>query len=246
MPTLSPEGQAVLDIIRRRGTQQLERERPDRLDPIAQRVGLRSPQVAQMESIAREGVEGRVGEARTGLLMEELQRKRALEDFQRKVQEGRRQSFEQWQQQERMAGLGHEHALSQMEKGYEYDIKRMQEQDRLLQEREEREKKARRQQLIGNILTGVVGGALTGGIGGLVGGGLSVGQGALLGAVAPGAAVQQAMQPGTQQTQTPQFDMSQYLAGGNQFQAQYDPIQQVIQGYGSQQGFDVSHLQGGR
>ena len=205
---LSPEYQRILDLMRMRGDSELDRTREDRLAPLYERVGLRSPQVAAKEEEAVRDMVNRLSDAEIDLLYRQVVRGEQLEDADAARQFQTGMFGRQTAAQSRLAGeqAGHQMELQDARSAHERELLELQRQWQL--DDQKRAQKEAQKSALTNLLVSTGIGMATGGLGFLPGvsSGLSgMALGGLMGGPAAGQAAafnlfQQPQQASAQQT----------------------------------------------
>lgn len=250
---LSSEYQAVLDLLRRSAVEQYGVDREQILAPQQERLGLRSPQVAQLESEQMGGIRRQLMGTQADLTMRGVQRGEQLADTEsQRKHEGQRALqdwFNQFQMQEKQqAGqmAMQDKQLAQQQSQFDQTVKMQKDQIKA-------QKDAERKNVIKNIVM-MGANALTGGIMGAAQAGVGALQGAMLGGTGMaqlGATKnmfshlmgQQGQDTGYNPVQQYPSMLSQQLFGGNKFSgvgdispqsflSQYKDPSRVSGGYG--------------
>lgn len=181
---LSPEYSRILELMRGRGEKELARTREERLAPLYQRVGLRSPQVARQEAESAAELVGRLTDAEVDMLYRQVVRGEQLEDMeatrQAQIDAERRGVMSQSRLMGEQAGLREEQAVRDFGRQRQL-IEEQREYEERLRAKSEKEQ---RKSMLANLLTSAGLGAATGGLGlipGLAKGALGAIGGAVLG-----------------------------------------------------------------
>ncbi len=236
---LSKEYQRILDLLGERQTREMGRTREERLAPVYERVGLRSPQVAQTQREDVSDMVNRLSDAEVDLMLRQVQRGESLEDIETQRQHQVGMHGRQTMAQMRHLGAQHEHAESMQERAFEEQRRLIEDQRKYQEKQREQQEKEQRKSMLTNLLVSTGLGIATGGIGaatglltGAGGAAMSAGQGALMGGLMGGGTTGQMVGYGMTAPRMPQQQqdfshVSPYLAGGQQFRHQYSPLTQT-------------------
>ncbi len=162
---LSPEYSRILELMRGRGEKELARTREERLAPLYQRLGMRSPQIARQEAESAAELVGRLSDAEVDMLYRQVVRGEQLEDMeaarQAQIDSERRGIMGQSRLMGEQAGLREEQAGRDFERQRQLIAEQREYEEGLRKEAEKEQRKS----MLANLVTSVGLGAATGGLG---------------------------------------------------------------------------------